>query len=106
MQKLSALALGIAILGATGANAAPTFVLKNVQFTDGASIVGSFTTNDALTIVTNWNVTTGPGATSSFFDVPGTTTGASYAPAPIFSASTSARPRSPRRRLSLSTIAC
>ncbi len=55
---LGAAAMVALVGGASSANAAQTFNLNGVKFTDGSSITGSFTTNDALTVISAFNIKT------------------------------------------------
>lgn len=59
MNKLlvAAAAFGSMAFGATSAQAAKTFDLNGVKFTDGSTVTGSFTTNDAFTAITGYNIT-------------------------------------------------
>lgn len=55
---LAAAAFASMIFGATSANAAKTFNLSGVTFSDGSTVTGSFTTNDAVSAVTNYSIAT------------------------------------------------
>jgi hypothetical protein len=73
-------AVGIALFMAAGqASANIIFTFSGVTFSDGASLTGTFTTNDALTSLINYNITTSLGAIAGF----------NYTPATSISTSTS-----------------
>ena len=68
---LAAAALALA-LGAVEARADHIFTLSGVTFDDGTSATGTFTTNDALTSLVNFDITTTNGAITGFNYTPAT----------------------------------
>jgi hypothetical protein len=69
--SLCALALALA-LGAVEARADHVFTLSGVTFDDGTSATGTFATNDALTSLVSFDITTTTGAIAGFHYTPGT----------------------------------
>ena len=69
LLAVAALALG---LGAVEARADHIFTLSGVTFDDGTSATGMFTTNDALTSLVSFDITTTTGAIAGFHYTPGT----------------------------------
>jgi hypothetical protein len=69
LLAVAALALG---LGAAEARADHIFSLSGVTFDDGTSATGMFTTNDALTSLVSFDITTTDGAITGFHYTPGT----------------------------------
>jgi hypothetical protein len=70
-RLLTAAALALA-LGASEARADHVFMLSGVTFDDSTLATGKFTTNDALTSLLNWDITTVNGAIPGFHYTPGT----------------------------------
>jgi PEP-CTERM motif len=68
---LAAAALTLA-LGAVEARADHVFLLSGVTFDDGTSATGMFTTNDALSSLVGFDITTTTGAIAGFHYIPGT----------------------------------
>jgi MYXO-CTERM domain-containing protein len=78
-RLLSAAALALA-LGAIEARADHIFTLSSVTFDDGGTATGTFTTNDALNSLVNYDITTSGGTLTGFDYTPGTTTSFSSLP--------------------------
>jgi hypothetical protein len=73
--------LAAALLLAAGhASANITYTFSGATFSDGGTLTGTFTTNDAINSLLNYNITTSPGAGGLGFN---------YTPADSSSASTS-----------------
>jgi hypothetical protein len=70
-RLLAAAALALA-LGAVEARANHVFTLSGVVFDDNSSATGTFTTDDALTSLLNWDITTADGAITGFHYTPAT----------------------------------
>ena len=70
-RLLAAAALALA-LGAVEARADHIFTLSGVTFDDGTSATGTFTTNDALTSLVSFDITTTTGAIAGFHYTPAT----------------------------------
>jgi hypothetical protein len=68
-RLLAVAALALA-LGAVEARANQTFNLSGVKFDDGGTATGSFTTNDALTSLVTYSITTSGGTLSGFVYTP------------------------------------
>ncbi len=70
MRRLTRFGCGLALLlwaaGGRPATANYTFNLVNVTFNDGASLTGSFTTNDALTALVSLDITAAPDYARNF----------------------------------------
>ena len=82
-RLLAAAALALA-LGADEARADHIFTLSDVTFDDGTLATGTFTTNDALTSLVDFDITTTTGAIAGFHYTPGTAgSGSSSLPAII-----------------------
>jgi hypothetical protein len=64
-RLLATAALAVA-LGAVEARADHEFTLSGVTFDDGTTAIGSFTTNDALTSLVSYDITTADGAITGF----------------------------------------
>jgi PEP-CTERM motif len=64
-RLLAAAALTL-VLGAVEARADIVFTLSGVTFDDGATATGTFTTNDSITSVLDWDITTSAGALPGF----------------------------------------
>src|SRR3954469_8381376 len=71
MGRMAVAALALA-LGAAEARADHIFNLSGVTFDDGTWATGTFTTNDALTSLLDWDITTVPGAIAGFHYTPAT----------------------------------
>jgi hypothetical protein len=70
-RLLAAAALAVAF-GAFEARAGHVFQLSNVTFDDGTSATGMFTTNDSLSSLVDFDITTTTGAIAGFHYTPGT----------------------------------
>jgi hypothetical protein len=71
LLSLCALAFALA-LGMVEARADHVFTLSGVAFDDGTLATGTFSTNDAVTSLVNWDITTVDGAIPGFHYTPGT----------------------------------
>jgi hypothetical protein len=80
-RLLAAAALALA-LGAAEVRASQVFNLSGVSFSDGGTATGTFTANDALTALLDFNITTSPGTGIGFHYT-------SFAPATANGSSTS-----------------
>jgi len=65
-------AIAALALGAAEARADQLFTLSGVVFNDGTAITGTFTTNDALNALLDFDLTTVDGAVTGLHYVPGT----------------------------------
>ena len=79
-RLLAAAALALA-LGAVEARADHVFTLSGVTFDDGGTATGTFTTNDTLSSLVNYDITTSGGTLTGFEYTPGATTSFSSLPA-------------------------
>jgi hypothetical protein len=79
-RLLSAAALALA-LSAVEARADHIFTLSGVTFDDGGTASGTFTTNDTLNSLVNYDITTAGGTLTGFDYTPATTTSLSSLPA-------------------------
>jgi len=62
-------------LGAAEASADLIFTLSGLTFDDGTSATGTFTTNDSITGLVGWDITTDNGAINGFHYTPGDSDG-------------------------------
>jgi hypothetical protein len=73
-------AVGLVLALAAGqASANIIFTFSGVTFSDGGTLTGTFETNDALTSLIDWNITTSPAANIGFTYTPGTSDSSSTA---------------------------
>ena len=70
--RLVAAAALVLALGAVEARADHVFTLSGVTFDDGGTATGTFTTNDALTSLVSFDITTSPGTNIGFEYTPAT----------------------------------
>ena len=59
--------LGLACIASQAQAASRTWTLQGVTFDDGAIATGTFTYDDAINIVTSWNISVSPGTDPTFF---------------------------------------
>ena len=69
-------AVGMVLLLAAGqASANVVFTFSGVTFSDGGTLTGTFTTNDALNLLIDYDITTSAGTGIGFHYTPGTSDG-------------------------------
>jgi hypothetical protein len=72
IRRLLASAALVLSLGAVEARADQVFTLSGVTFDDGGTATGTLTTNDALTSLVGFDITTSPGTSIGFHYTPAT----------------------------------
>jgi hypothetical protein len=76
MMRRFLLAVGTALLLAAGpASSNVIFTFSGVTFSDGGTLTGTFTTNDALNLLVDFDITTSVGTGIGFHYTPGTSDG-------------------------------